>query len=270
MDYKFSVLMSVYKNDNSEYFSIALDSVINQTLVPNEIVIVVDGEIPETTEKVIEEKKEKYSNFNIVRLSKNQGQSIALNEGLKNCTYNLVARMDADDISDSERFEKQINVFKEDNSVVVTSGYTVDISSNGDNYGIRKVPLSFDEVKKYFKRRSPVNHGACMYKKDFILKVGGYKDFKQTQDYILWGDVLKSSGLIKNIPEVLLKVRVDDNYSRKRTLLYIKEELKTQKYFYSIGMLGKKDLVINFFCRVLVRLVSSKLLFIIYKKFLRG
>ena len=171
MDYKFSVLMSVYKNDNSEYFSIALDSIINQTLIPNEIVIVVDGEIPETTEKVIEEKKKVYSNFNVVRLSKNQGQSIALNEGLKNCTYNLVARMDADDISESERFEKQINVFKEDNEVVVTSGYTLDISSNGDDYGIRKVPLSFDEVKKYFKRRSPVNHGACMYKRDFILKV---------------------------------------------------------------------------------------------------
>ena len=182
MDYKFSVLMSVYKNDNFEYFSIALDSIINQTLVPNEIVIVIDGEIPETTEKVIEEKKKIYSNFNVVRLPENQGQSIALNEGLKNCTYNLVARMDADDISEFERFEKQINVFKEDNKVVVTSGYTLDISSNGDNYGIREVPLSFEEVKKYFKRRSPVNHGACMYKRDFILKVGGYTDFTQTPE----------------------------------------------------------------------------------------
>ena len=67
-----------------------------------------------------------------------------------------------------------------------------------------------------------------------------------------------------------MKVRVDDNYSRKRTLLYIKEELKTQKYFYSINMLNKKDLIVNFFCRVLVRLLPSKMLFIIYKKFLRG
>ena len=178
MDYRFSVLMSVYKNDNSKYFSVAVDSIINQTLVPDEIVIVIDGEIPEATEKVIEEKKKKYSNFNVVRLSKNAGQSNALNKGLSNCTYNFVARMDADDISEPERFEKQINVFKQDNEVVVTSGYTLDISSNGDDYGIRKVPLSFDEVKKYFKRRSPVNHGASMYQKDFVLKVGGYKDFK--------------------------------------------------------------------------------------------
>ena len=270
MDYRFSVLMSVYKNDNSKYFSVAVDSIINQTLVPDEIVIVIDVEIPEATEKVIEEKKKKYSNFNVVRLSKNAGQSNALNKGLSNCTYNFVARMDADDISEPERFEKQINVFKQDNEVVVTSGYTLDISSNGDDYGIRKVPLSFDEVKKYFKRRSPVNHGACMYQKDFVLKVGGYKDFKQTQDYILWGDILKNGGVIKNIPEVLLKVRVDDNYSRKRTLLYIKEELKTQKYFYSINMLNKKALIVNFFCRVLVRLLPSKMLFISYKKFLRG
>ena len=212
---KYSVLMTVYKKDNPLYFKMALDSMINQTLKPDEIIIVKDGEITNELEDVICQNK-KRGNIIEVQLDKNVGLGKALNEGLKMCKNELVARMDADDISESERFEKQINAFKEDNEVVVTSGYTVDISSNGDDYGIRKVPLDNMSIRRYAKRRDPFNHPTVMYKKSKVLKYGPYRNYRKNQDTALWIDLLSNNCIAANISEYLLLFRFDESTYKKR------------------------------------------------------
>lgn len=267
---KFSVLMTVYIKDNPIYLYKALLSIIKQTLMPTEIVIVKDGEITDNLSKVLEKIKTKHNNIKIISLKENKGQSEALNEGLLNCSYDLVGRMDSDDISVKNRFELQINAFKEDSSIDAVSGTTEDFSSAGMKYGKRILPKQGEELYKFAKKRSPLNHGAVMYKKQKVLEVGGYKKFIQVQDYILWIDMLSNGCIFYNLEDALLKVRVDDKYSRKGTSNYIKEEIFLQKYIYKKGIINKFELCINLLTKIGVRIFPRKLLFFIYKKFLRG
>jgi glycosyltransferase len=267
---KFSVLMTVYVNDNPIYLYKALLSIIKQSLVPTEIVIVKDGIVTDDILKVLEKAKTKHNNIKIVSLEENKGQSEALNQGLLNCSYDLVARMDSDDISTKKRFELQINVFNEDSSIDAVSGTTEDFSSDGKKYGKRVLPQGGEELYQFSKKRSPLNHGAVMYKKEKVLAVGGYKKFIQVQDYILWADMLSNNCKFYNLKEVLLKVRVDDKYSRKGTKNYVKEEILLQKYLYKEGLISKFVMYMNMLTKIGVRIFPKKILFFIYKKLLRS
>ena len=267
---KFSVLMTIYINDNPVYLYKALLSIIKQTLVPTEIVIVKDGAVTDSILKVLEKAKTKHNNIKIISLKENKGQSEALNQGLLNCSYDSVARKDSDDISTKKRFELQINVFNEDYSIDAVSGTTEDFSSNGKKYGKRVLPQSGEKLYQFSKKRSPLNHGAVMYKKEKVLAVGGYKKFVQVQDYILWADMLSNNCKFYNLKEILLKVRVDDKYSRKGTKNYIKEEILLQKYLYEKDLISKFGMYINILTKIGIRIFPKKILFFIYKKLLRS
>ena len=99
MKEKFSVLMSVYHKDDPTYLDTALNSLTEQTAVPDEIVLVKDGPVSQQLEEVIDAFHKKFCNLKIVALEKNSGLGNALNQGLKHCSHELVARMDSDDIS---------------------------------------------------------------------------------------------------------------------------------------------------------------------------
>ena len=111
-NYKISVVMSVYKNDLAENFKTSIDSILNQTYKPNEIVLVVDGPVSMETENLLKE-YEKNNLFNIIKFDKNKGLGIALQKGCEQAKYPIIARMDSDDIAYPTRFEKQINYLKE-------------------------------------------------------------------------------------------------------------------------------------------------------------
>ena len=108
---KFSVLLSVYRKEQPAYLRQSLDSIFTQTLLPDEVVLVKDGPLTDALDEVAEDYCRKYPVIRVVPLSENQGLGRALNEGLKHCSYDLVARMDTDDVAKPERFEKQIAVF---------------------------------------------------------------------------------------------------------------------------------------------------------------
>ena len=109
----FSVLLSVYKKEHPTYLKQSLDSLFAQTLPPDEIVLVKDGPLTPELEAVVTEYQSRYPMLKVVPLPQNQGLGKALNEGLKHCSYELVARMDTDDIAKPERFERQMQVFRE-------------------------------------------------------------------------------------------------------------------------------------------------------------
>lgn len=267
---KFTVLMTVYKNDNSVYFEQALDSILNQSVVPNEIVIVKDGPISNKNTKIINDFNKKFSNLKIIELKENVGQGNALNIGLKQCSYELVARMDSDDISRYKRFEYQLKIFQKNKKLVAVSGWTQDFSSLGNIYGIRKLPEKNSELKEFIKTKSPLNHGAVMYKKSKVLECGGYKNYIQVQDYFLWIDLMIKGMEFYNIQDVLLDVRVDDKYCRKSGWKYIREEIAVQKYMHKIGVISYFKLLKNLILKNTVRALPARAIFLIYTKYLRG
>ena len=154
----FSVLLSVYYKESPIYLSQALYSVIKQSIPPTEIILVEDGKLPKTLEKVISQFKKKTSTIKIVQLPYNQGLGKALNEGLKHCTYDIVARMDTDDIAKLDRFEKQIKIFEKYPDIDICSAWIEEFENDTNNIlSIKKLPERHQEILKYAKHRCPIN-----------------------------------------------------------------------------------------------------------------
>lgn len=231
---KFSVLMSVYKNDNPEYLIQAINSItLEQIVKPNEIIIVVDGLIPIELEEVLEQYKEKCDYLKTVYLKENRGLGEALKVGLEHCTYNIVARMDSDDISVPNRFEKQIREFEKNNEIDIVGGQIYEFIDNKENIICsREVPLENKKIYKYAKKRCPFNHVTVMFKKDKILNCGGYLSWYNNEDYYLWIRMMENKAKFKNIPEFLVYVRVGDAmYQRRGGIKYFKSEYRIAKIF---------------------------------------
>ena len=269
-DRPFSVLMCVYEGDNDIYFEEALKSITqDQELKPSQVVLVVDGPISSGKEIIIS----KFTNieniaFDVIKLQSNVGQGVALNKGLPLCRYNYVARMDSDDVSLSNRFKVQINYVYENPSVDVLSSYVEEFNSDGLK-SLRKLPLNSSDISNYSKTRSPVNHGACVFKRDKVLSVGGYNTYVQVQDYLLFVNMIRAGCIIRNTDDILLKVRMPGGYGKKAGWLYFKEEVSLAADFYHMGHIGVIGLFRNILIRAIPRLFSQKIINYIYKHLLR-
>ncbi len=169
----YSVLMSVYYKEKPEYLRQAMDSMIHQTVPTDDFVLVCDGPLTADLDAVIAEKQQELGTIlNVVRLEKNGGLGNALNEGIKHCRHELIARMDSDDISYPDRCEKQMKLFEKHPEYDVISGTVVEFNEKQKKSKIqKKVPENQREILNYSKRRNPVNHPCVMYKKDAVIKV---------------------------------------------------------------------------------------------------
>lgn len=268
---KFSVSMCVYYNDNPEHFHQALESIINQTKRPNEIVLVVDGPVPPTIDSIIKlYVKEDF--FNVIRLPENVGHGNARRIGLENCTYELVALMDADDISFVDRFEKQIRCFKADNSISIVGGNIKEFVDSTDNIvGIRQVPQEDVDIKEYLKKRCPFNQMTVMFKNSEVQRAGGYKDWYHNEDYYLWIRMYLNGSKFKNLKDSLVLVRVgNEMYQRRGGFKYFISEAKLQKYMKIKGINNSIIYLYNIFIRFILQVVMpNKLRGYVFKKFAR-
>ena len=182
----FSVLMSVYWRENPEFFRQSLDSLFAQTLRAAQVVLVEDGPLTPELDAVVTEYKGRYPELDVVPLAQNGGLGRALNEGLKHCRYDLVARMDADDISKPFRFERQVEYMEKHLEVDLISSWIEEFEGDKDNVtGMRKVPETSEEIYEYCKGRCPVNHPTVMYRKRAVLAVDGYLTKYFPEDYFL-------------------------------------------------------------------------------------
>jgi glycosyltransferase involved in cell wall biosynthesis len=215
---EYSVLMAIYKEDNPEYLRLSLESIVKQTKLPDEIVIVKDGQVTEEIQSVIDEIALHYQSLIVeVQLPNNVGLGLALNEGLKVCKNDLVARMDADDISLPERCEKQVRCFEIDPDLDIVGCCVKEFINSTDNViGVKDVPLTNDEIYKYAKRRDPFNHPTVMYRKSKVLLYGPYGNYRKNQDTALWIDMISNNCKCMNLPEYLLFFRFNENTYKKR------------------------------------------------------
>lgn len=255
MNKPFSVLMSVYKNDNSEHFKMALDSIINQTIVPSEIVLMVDGPVPNEVNNVILSYQKNYSLLKVVRFEQNQGLGKALHEGVLNTSYELVARMDSDDIAESTRFEKQLKCFENDSNLSIVGGVISEFIDTPDNIvGYRKCPCYDGEIKKYMKKRCGFNHMTVMFRKSEVLRVGNYQDWFWNEDYYLWIRMLIAGCKFANLPNVLVNVRVGkEMYARRGGRKYYNSERDLQKYMLNNKVISRVQYMYNVFIRFAVQ-----------------
>lgn len=247
----FSVLMSVYKNDDPNFFEEALNSIsTNQSFKPKQVVIVEDGPVNSIIDDVIEKVKikNKKIEFTILSKKKNEGLASALNDGINLCKYDWIARMDSDDISVDDRFEKQINYILSNDNVDVLGGAIEEFNSiPGDLKSKRVVALDNDGIKAKAKRRTPMNHVSVMYKKDAVKSVGGYSvSFGKLEDYKLWVDLINSNYTLNNLEDVLVNVRVGNGFlARRSNKREIKDWDMLQKYLLKNGIVNKFEAFAN-------------------------
>lgn len=229
----FSIITSIYKNDNPEFVRVALDSMLDkQTVKPTEIVLVRDGQVPAALDNLLNEYEMTYSTvFNIIRLEKNGGLGKALKLGVESAKYDIVARMDSDDICLPNRFELQLQYMEAHPECDIVGGQMTEFIGEPTNVvGKRVVPESNEAIYEYMKSRCALNHVTVMFRKDTILKVGNYQDWFWNEDYYLWVRMMINKCVFANLPEVLVNVRSgEDQYARRGGMRYFESEKGIQK-----------------------------------------
>lgn len=264
----FSVLMSVYKNDNPDYFELALDSVSeNQLLKPAEIIIVFDGPVNERIKRIANRE-----NVTTVQLPNNQGLGNALRVGLEKCSYDLVARMDSDDISACERFKQQYFFMNDHADIVACGGNVREFEGDRNNIiSTKKMPQDHDKIKKMLKHRSPMSHVTVMFRKKAVLNVGSYLEVKYLEDYFLWIRLIANGYKLANIPQWLVDVRTGEEQRKRRgNKVYISGWDYLSDYMYKNNLISGFDKLINCLLIRLFLCIPGSVKKYIYKFFLRS
>lgn len=264
---KYSVLMSLYKKEKPEYLRLALDSMLNQTVAPDEIVLVEDGPLTDELYVILDE----YPMLHRIKNETNLGLGLALNIGLKECKNELVARMDTDDCSKPERCEKQLERFLEKPYLAIVGSHIDEFVDNPSNViSQRIVPTTSEEIYNFAKRRSAFNHPAVMYSKTAVLENNGYADLKRNQDVDLFGRMQFKGYKAENIDEALLWFRSSDELAKRRkswqnTWSYI----ATIRNFWKMGYSSFVDFAIVGIAQTGMYLMPVKMQNFIYRRFLR-
>lgn len=241
----FSIITSIYKNDKPEFVRVALDSMlISQTVKPTEIVLVRDGQVPEVLDKLLNEYEAHYPEvFNIIRLNQNGGLGKALKLGVESAKYDILARMDSDDICLPNRFELQLKYLEQHPEVDILGGQISEFIGIPENIiGKRVVPCTNSEIYNFMKSRCAFNHVTVMFHKDAVLKAGNYQDWFWNEDYYLWVRMMKTKCQFANVPEVLVNVRSGaDLYARRGGRKYYESEKGIKKLQLDNKMITKME-----------------------------
>ncbi len=269
---KYSVLMAVYIKDNPEYFAVALDSMIHQTVTPDEIVIVKDGPITEALQMVIDERKGGTVEINEVGLRENHGLGFALNKGVKACRNELIARMDADDYSVSNRCEMQLAEFEKNPALDIVGCPVKEFAGSMDNIvGERKVPLTNEEIYSFERTRDAFNHPTVIFKKSTVERAGGYSDYKKNQDSDLWIRLMNHNAVCLNLPETLVFFRFDeDTYRRRKKWNNVKTLIDIRYKAWRSGFNTLGEFLFIAAAQLGVYVMPEWFQRFIYKSFLRG
>lgn len=263
----FSVLLSLYKKEDPEYLKEALDSIFAQTVKSDDVVLIEDGRLPEDLETVVCKYESRYPVLHVVRFEKNRGLGVALNEGLKYCKHDIIARGDTDDINHPDRFERELKILLEHPEYDLISAWIDEFVDNPKQiHSQRRLPEKPEDIYKYGKHRCPVNHPVAMYRKKAVEKVGGYQTDLFPEDYYLWMKMLKTGCKFYNIQDSLLYFRYNPDTIKKRGgWRYAVDEAKTQwKAYHQLHYLSIADFCFNVSIRFTTRIFPNKLRQFIY------
>lgn len=272
MNEKYSVLQTVYKNDNPEFLWMSLESMMNQSEKPDELILVKDGPISEELQSVIDKIDKRYPGI-IVQLSlkKNVGLGKALNEGIMLCKNEFIARMDSDDISLPDRCSKQLELFLADPDLDIVGCQADEFCDNTENIiGKRRVPLNNSDIHKFARRRDPFNHPTVMYRKSKLLACGSYGDYRKNQDTDLWVKLLSAGCKGANLPDRVFLFRFDEGtYRKRKSWVNTKTLIKIRWDAYKRRFCSFLDFIIVMTSQLLIYIMPSSFQRVLYTKVLR-
>jgi glycosyltransferase involved in cell wall biosynthesis len=220
MNVDLAVIMSVYHNDKLSFVRESIQSILDQTFSRFHYYLIFDGPVSTDIDDYVASLKD--NRIRLSRLEKNSGLATALNHllevVLKNSDYQYIARMDADDISMPERFEKQRNYLIENPEITVLGSWYEEIDEAGKHLSYRKLPTEHEALRKRYYTRTPFAHSSVMFHRRLIEIAGYYPtDTVLMEDNVLWGRALKNGLKFGNIAENLLKFRIDIDYYKRRS-----------------------------------------------------
>lgn len=217
-----AVILPVYKKDKVDYLNKAIESIAFQTYKDFHIYVGVDGPVGDEIRQYLN-LIDKQNKVSIIWFQENRGLACVLNDLLDICFkegYEYIARMDADDISEPGRFEKQVRYLDEYPEIDVVGGAIKEIDENGDNRNKTIIyPKTPDECRAFFAKRNPHAHPAVLFRKSFFDKLNGKKyrlEYRQNQDTMLWYDGMMAGTQHANIPDVVLNFRMTNAMFKKR------------------------------------------------------
>jgi len=269
---KYSVLMSVYYKENPEWFTYAIESMLNQTVFPDEFVLVEDGPLTDELYAVIDKYVAKYPKlFNIVKIEKNGGLGPALKLGVENCKNEMIARMDSDDWCEADRIDRQFQILETNPDLDIIGSNTAEFIDNVNNItGYVILPEKHEEIVKYSKRRCPFRHNALLYKKSAILKAGNYREFYLCEDYDLYTRMISTGALCYNAQDILVYTRISEDFFKRRGgIKYLKSILRFKKEQLKTGYFSLGDFLKSSIPHIIVCLIPNSLRDYIYRNLLR-
>lgn len=270
---RFTVLIPVYAKEKAENFKLALDSILNQTLFPNEILIIEDGKLGEDLEAIVEKVEKQYSDIvRVIRLERNIGIGKVRALGVEECKYEWLAFMDSDDISLPDRFEKQITYIKQHPDIDMLGGQVTEFDTTPDNIISKRImPLEHNEIYEFAKFRNPMNNVSIMFKKSLAIKIGNYKIDYGFEDYEFIVRYLFNGYKVENIPDILVNVRSGQWMMNRRQGLeyFFKYEYVCMKAFLDMGFINYWEFLRNIFLKFPLRVMPNWMRNLIYKKVLR-
>lgn len=266
-----SVLMSLYIKEKPEYARACFESLLNQTVQADEWVIVEDGPLSDDMYELLDEYERKYRGL-IKRISyeKNQGLGVALRTGIPECSNELIARMDTDDIAKADRFEKQLAEFARDPNLDICGSSIDEFESTPDAVVARRsVPTSHEEIVKYQKKRDAFNHMTVMFKKHTVMEAGNYQPCPLMEDTFLWVRMIQHGAICRNIDEPLVFARIGQNmFERRGGFEYFKKYREGRRFVLDTGYINYFEYALTISIQFIVALVPSPVRGWIFKKLL--
>jgi len=262
--------MCIYAKENPVFLSQSIDSVLAQTVLPDEWVIVKDGPLTDGLERVLGGLRFQ-NELRIIALPENVTLGPARAEGLKAVSNEWVAIMDSDDVCRPDRFEKQCGMIAGDPQLGLIGGQIAEFADDpGVVVASRSVPTGHREIVRFAKGRNPFNQMTVMLRRSLALGAGNYGYFPGFEDYDLWVRMIKAGAVCANHPDVLVSARVGGGmYGRRRGASYIRYEWRMQRQLFKLGFIGLFRFVANVALRVPVRLLPEKCLAFVYTRFAR-
>ena len=260
---KYSILLPVYHKDKKEYLILSIESMLNQSVKSDDFVIVKDGPLTEELDELLDKyAANKDNHINIISLGSNGGLGAALDFGLQHCKNELVARMDADDISLPTRCERLLELFEKDPNLAI-AGTNMDEFSEDPSVLVssRVVPSNYEDIKKFIRRRNAFNHPTVMFKKSEVKRAGSYSSNGNIEDMDLFSRMISAGCIAANIPESLLLYRANkDNFKRRKSKLYRKSTINTAKLKLKRKEISYRDYLYVFWGQQFMRFAPNWLL----------
>ena len=268
----YSVLMSVYCKEKPEFLRESIESMLNQTVPPEQFVLVCDGPLTSELDAVVLEYEQAGPGlFTVVRLEENLGIGSAAQAGLIKCRNELIAKMDSDDIARPYRCQTQLSYIMQNPEFSILGGCLSEFVNNKDNpAAIRRVPKTHLEIMKFSRKRNPFNNQTVIFRKSAVEAAGGYSPLRRVEDYDLYMRMLHNGAKAENLDDILVDYRLDENaYRRRGNWLNVSSVNKIRWGFYRAGYISFIDFTLTFFGHLFLWACPNILLDFIYKRLLR-